>query len=216
MTASRLLVLLALIPLCATCFHSVKLAPEVRAIRVVSVSPTVPVPDELELFDPSLADKGAAGATLAIMQSESRADEMNELTGGTALLADITRSEFESAIAASRLFELDPGRSEAAFHLSVYYAGLRRRIGHSLAPYISSVGYELKPILGMQVSLQDASEKVLWQRREITTGEEAETPEYLYQVYAGEPDKVREAFTAAARVTAAKLVAELRKQLQAR
>jgi hypothetical protein len=208
MTSSRLLVLLLLMPLIPAC-HGVELTPEAReGVRIVSVAPEVPTPEKLDMVDGQVTSQGLLTFPIAYAIGKNRADEMvGTMARGEVSLAEIVRTEFESALSRSGLFQLGaPAESQATFHLEVFAAGLDRPSAFSL---------DMMPNLGVEASLVDASGTLLWQQRGYTFGvdkEDKERPAYPYETYSREPEKVREAFTVAARLTAEKLIETLREK----
>jgi hypothetical protein len=205
---ARVPALLALVLVLPAC-HGVELASEARdSIRIVCVAPEIAMPEKLDMFDYQITSTGLLTFPIASAIGKNRADEMvGTMARGEISLAEIVRSEFESALSRSGLFQLGaPGESQATFQLEVFAAGMSRPSAFSL---------DTTPDLGVEASLVDASGTLLWQQRGYTGGldkEDKERPAYLYETYSREPEKVREAFTVAARLTAEKLIESLREK----
>ena len=208
MTSSRLLVLFLLMPLIPAC-RGVELTPEARdGVRIVSIAPEIPTPEKLDMVDVGIASSGLLTFPIAHAIGKNQADEMvGTMARGEVSLAEIVRTEFEAALSRSGLFQLGaPAESQATFHLEVFSAGMYRP---------SNFSPDMTPNLGVEASLIDASGTLLWQQRGYTGSldkEDKETPRYPYETYEREPEKVREAFTVAARLTAEKLIETLREK----
>ena len=196
-------VLLALLPALGAC-STKRLAPEAReSLRIVSIDSTLPVPDEPDMNDEGLAFQGLVGLVASHWIGETRAEQVNQaMARGQVSIAEIVRSEFESALAATGMFQLGGSdECQATFHLEVYRLGMHRDVGFD---------FDLKPILGIQASLLDPTGKVLWQRKELTHNLNDHTPAYDYEAYIEDPEKLREAFTVAAKLAVADLMKHLR------
>jgi hypothetical protein len=182
---------------------------ERKAIRSVSVSPKVSLPEYPKVTGPEASKAGLIGGPfvlLATMHSENPDSTAfrKHLEEHKIDVSAIVRQAFLARLAAANAFpEVVEQGAQASFELSVESYGLAP--GFSFAP----VNKPLRPMLLVTGKLSGADGKVLWEHQASVTGLTEELPAYQFYDYLSNGARTRESLEAAASIAARLLLADL-------
>jgi len=198
----------ALLAACTT-VTNISLDQEARLkTQSVSVNESVPVPDTVFFFGMKQGLTGAIGGPLVgAVAKEAVFDDKtilkNILQTSDIRVGEILRSSFEAQLEQSNIFpKLVHNGAEAQFNISIANYGLFKKGAFDGA---------LRAAIWGNVSLVNASGKILWQKAIKPEAFESRLPAYDLAYYQEHPEALRDSFKALSSIVATELINDLKR-----
>lgn len=177
-------------------------------IRSISINKDVKIPDDMVYQGPTQTwgiSMGVIGVAKGAAAAMTDKDLINEVMGNNQIdLRQIVREQFAEEMIAAGVFPLIVSEGgDAVVILEIRIWGLAQ--AHAFTD-------QLKPMLNVKGTLVQANGTVLWERVDYVTAFHDQTPRYTLEEYLQNPQYIREAFTACAKIVSQGLVNDIKKE----
>jgi hypothetical protein len=199
---AAMLPVLAAAPGCATSKYKTMTREQQAAIRSVSISKSVLVPEHPTVIGPSASTSGFIFGPLALAGSMSGdnpdSQALKKLFADQKVdLGKIVRQEFIARLAQIRAFpEIDVAQGDATFELTIENYGL----GAAGFTPMSPINHPLNPTIRLAAKLTTRDGEVLWQSNDYVTSMNDQLEPQLFDEILANPERTQEGFRKAAEI----------------
>ncbi len=178
------------------------------SIQSVSIAEDVFLPERMYYQGPRESILIGVGGLLGSLAAESGRADTEELfkyvmKKENINISQIVRDEFKSRLQNLNMYKIIASSNESSykFKLMIKVYGFAQYQGLSK---------QLKPMLGVEGTLESSDSKVLWKKYAYITPLNGTTPSHTYEEYMNNPNFMLEAFSSASKIVIADLIESLK------